>query len=171
MAVHDVDWQWTQHEKGLKFQGDCGTEMVIADAWLKSWGIATIPEWAYTLFTQNNMAKLSHSFIIYYQPTTRTWNAYYKQISEEMIGSIVEMGGNASQPFDMFICRPPVIQQGYLHEESFNSRTIDDVYYASYWHFEGNMYYQIELTPWIKLEQMLSIGIPTDTMKQWLLYS
>jgi hypothetical protein len=79
-------------------------------------------------------------------------------------------GGTMAQPFNMFICRPPVIQQEYLHEDSYNSRTINGTYYAGYWHFEGNMYYQIEVTPWIKLNQMLSNGIPTDTMKQWLLY-
>jgi hypothetical protein len=169
MAVHDVDWQWAQHEKGLKFQGDCGTEMTIVDAWLKSWGIATVSEWAYTLFTQHNMEKLSHSFIIYYEPATRTWTAYYKQITEEFQPAIAEIGGNTSQPFDMFICRPPVIQQGYLHEETFSSRTINGIYYASYWHFEGNMYYQIELAPWMKLEKILANGIPTDTMKQLLL--
>jgi hypothetical protein len=169
LAVHDVDWQWTQHEKGLKFQGDCGTEMTIADAWLKSWGISTVSEWTYTLFTQHNMEKLSHSFIIYYEPITKTWTTYYKQLTEDVAGAIVEMGGNTSQPFDMFICRPPVIQQNYLYEEAFSSRTINGVYYASYWHYEGNMYYQIELTPWIKLEALLANGIPTDTMKQLLL--
>jgi len=171
MAVEDVDWQWAQHEKGFRFQGDCGTEMDIAGAWLKSWGIATVSEWTYTLFTQNKMEKLSHSFIIYYEPISKTWKAYPEQLSENVGDWIERMGGaQSSQPFDMFICRPPVNQLGYLHEETFDSRTVNGVFYASYWHFEGNMYYQIELTPWAKLEQMLSNGIPTSTMKQWLLY-
>jgi hypothetical protein len=172
MAVHDVDWQWAQHNKGLKFQGDCGTEMTIADAWLKSWGVATVSEWAYTLFTQYGMEKQSHSFIIYYEPTNRVWKAYWKQISDGgMPNWIAHMGGNTSQPYDMFICRPPVIQQRYLREKYFESRTINGVFYPSYWHFQGNMYYQIELTPWAQLQDMLSKGIPTDTMKEWLFYT
>jgi len=170
MAVEDVNWQWAQHEKGSRFQGDCGTEMDIAGAWLKSWGIATVSEWTYTLFTQNNMKKFSHSFIIYYDPLSRTWKAYWRQLSDQMSYWTMQDGGTMAQPFNMFICRPPVIQQEYLHEDSYNSRTINGTYYAGYWHFEGNMYYQIEVTPWIKLNQMLSNGIPTDTMKQWLLY-
>ena len=170
MAVEDVNWQWAQHEKGSRFQGDCGTEMDIAGAWLKSWGIATVSEWTYTLFTQNNMKKFSHSFIIYYEPLSKTWKAYWKQLSDQVSYWTLQDGGTMDQPFNMFICRPPVIQQGYLREDSFNSRTINGTYYAGYWHFEGNMYYQIEVTPWIKLDQMLSNGIPTGTMKQWLLY-
>jgi hypothetical protein len=171
LAVHDVDWQWTQHEKGLRFQGDCGTEMTIADAWLKSWGIATLSEWAYTLFTQHNLQKLSHSFIIYYEPISRTWKAYRNQISDGgMPNWIAGMGGNTTQPFDMFICRPPVIQQHYLREKYFESRTIGGVIYNGYWHFQGNMYYQLEQTPWTQLEDMLSKGIPTATMKEWLFY-
>ena len=171
MAVVDVDWQWAQHEKELKFQGDCGTEMTTADAWLKSWGIATLSEWAYTLFTQYDMKKLSHGFIIYYEPTSETWTAYWKQISNLMPGAITGMGGNMTQPFDMFICRPPVIQQHYLREKYFESRTVGGVLYNGYWHFEGNMYYQFEQTPWTQLEDMLSKGIPTVTMKEWLFYT
>jgi hypothetical protein len=133
MALHDVDWQWARYEGGLKFEGDCGTEMTIADAWLKSWGIATISEWAYTLFTQYNMLKQSHSFVIYYEPVKKVWRAYSKQISVGMPAWIADLGGNVSQPYDMFICRPPVIQPGYLGEDYFKSRTINGVYYASYW--------------------------------------
>jgi len=170
MAVHDVDWQWARNERGLRFEGDCGTEMTIADAWLKSWGIATISEWAYNLFTQHNMLKHSHSFVIYYEPVNKVWKAYWEQISVGMPAWIADRGGNVSQRFDMFICRPPVIQRGYLREDHFESRTINGIYYASYWHYEGNMYYEIELTPWSQLEEMLSKGIPTSTMKEWLLY-
>lgn len=171
MAVHDVDWQWAQYKKGLKFQGDCGTEMTIVDAWLKSCGISTVCEWTYTLFVNRDMEKFSHSFIIYYEPTSRTWKSYSKQLSQQMSYWTLKIGGTLSQPFDMFICRPPVIQQRYLKEISFQSRTINGTFYASYWHFQGNMYYLIELTPWAKLQDMLSQGIPTATMKQWLFYT
>jgi hypothetical protein len=53
-----------------------------------------------------------------------------------------EMGNH--RRFDLFICRPPVMQPRYLEFKWFNERTIDGTTYVGYWHCTGNVFHEIE---------------------------
>ena len=164
LAAHDIDWQYRQYIEGKKFQGDCGTEMSVMDAWLKSLGIGTLNEWTYAFILARG-EKLNHSFIIYFDPANRTWRAYGEQF-RSMLNAWQPRGGNEDTLFDFFVDRPPANLRGYLKEDYSPSRIVDGKQYKMY--SAGNMYYQLELVPFRQIREMLSKGIPTLTMKQWL---
>jgi len=153
-GIHNVDWQFRYYLQSSKGIGVCGDEADLVDAFCKSWGIASTfvmrkPAEGTADYRMNN----SHMYITYFDPSNRSWRAYYKQ------ASMAYMAVN----YTLYVFRPPVIQQRYLHY--WKEPSID-----MYWY--GNMFY-IADTPYLgeKISTMLQNGVPTSQMKRWLLYS
>lgn len=75
--VQNTDWQYYQRfKKGLPAVGSCVAETAFVDAWLKSMGIAASSIGRYPL----NGGYTGHNHSIYYNPVSKVWKAYSKQV-------------------------------------------------------------------------------------------
>lgn len=154
VSIHNVDWQFQYYLRTGKGIGTCGDEADLMDGFCKAWGIATTFVWRRpSQGTRDYRISNSHMYAVYYNPRTRSWQAYRKQAQAI----------NLKENYTLYIFRPPVLQQKYLH--SWDDPSIKTVWYA-------NMYY-IAGTPYSgqKIASMFTDGLPTSQMKQWLLYS
>lgn len=149
--IYNVDYYFRYYIETGKGRGDCGDETAFIDAWLKSWGIAS------NFVVHQRIIEgrfYGHAHIIYYEPASKTWKAYYQQASPRMYYNEPEL------IFYVFFFRPPVIQQGYfLRTEIKDSRMgIGGRVFMKQYSVEsfGNAFHA---------------GLPTAEMKRWLLYS
>jgi len=151
----DIDWQFGRYLRGLPPRGDCGTEAAWTDAWAKSMGIPTALHWMYKIDEPvSSSSWYSHSYAIYFDPRTRQWTAWKRQIVDFVpLDTSIEVR--------YFVYRPPVQQRGYLHYKL----QLDPTFAL----FEQSAFaIHISLRD---TQSMLLEGIPTSQMKQWLFYS
>lgn len=126
--------------KGL---GVCGDEASLVESLSKSWGISTLRlTRTYATDTGN------HDHVVYYEPVTRTWKCYEKQLRH-----------GKSEKWNVYIFKPPVIQRNYFkyHLESQQS-----------WMKMLNLYYTMQRSPGDRVAELFVKGIPTSQIKKWL---
>jgi hypothetical protein len=130
--------------KGL---GVCGDEASLIESLSKSWGISTIR------LTRTYGAKgaSNHDHIVYYDPATRTWKCYEKQLNIGRTGT-----------WNVYLFTPPVIQHNYFVYHSDSQQT---------WMKMANVYYTMQGLAGESTADLFLKGVPTAEMKQWLLYS
>jgi len=155
---------FTRNGKGI---GVCEDAMALLDALCKSWGIATIPKMAYWNINRPNDSRLygGHTHILYFDSSKGVWTGYGEQL---LMG---ERNGIADEntPVDVYVLRLPVIQQNYLGKKSNSSMAV--VQSAYKWSEVNNAYFAIYDTTLRKTYELFSKGVPSEQMKQWLLYT
>lgn len=125
--------------KGL---GVCGDEASLVESLSKSWGISTLRlTRTYSTDTGN------HDHVFYYEPVTRTWKCYEKQLR-----------AGKSEKWNVYIFRPPVIQRNYFKYRHERYRS---------WMKMFNLYYTMEGSPGDQLADLFVKGIPTSQVKKW----
>jgi len=136
----NLEFEYLQENgKGI---GVCDDEMTLVDALLKSWGIAS----GAMVRTYSS----NHTHIFYYEPRSKTWKCYIRQISI----------GTASS-CNIYLFEPPIIQHNY---------------YISYqdsnqWFMKMlNMYHKIVGASGPEIKDLFITGVPTSKMKQWVFY-
>jgi len=130
--------------KGL---GVCGDEASLVESLLKSWGISAI-RLTRTFGTKDGS---NHDHVIYYDPATRTWTGYYKQLSVGRSGT-----------WNVYLFKPPVITRNFYISHSDSQQS---------WMKMTNLYYAMPSSPGEQVATLFLNGVPTSQMKQWLLYS
>jgi hypothetical protein len=143
-----------QHGKGI---GVCEDSMVLRDAFLKSWGVATLPFSVY--FPGSGDTQPLH-----YDPSMRTWKLYDRRLMDPMPNyDLVRF-----RRYDLYIFRPPVVQPGYFGEiEGNQAAEVDPIRRGE---VNRSFYPIFNISP-ERLREILLGGVPTSQMKQWLLYS
>jgi hypothetical protein len=135
--------------------GGCNDEA----SWVNTWGIA-IGIATYPLQLLRIDLLTSHNFLIYYSPQTSSWTSYNKQLDfwwapmdDKMIFSIF---------------RPPISLSGYPgYIRHWEDPLYDDSIYV-----DNKSYSLIERGIEIKsIKEMISLGILSTQIKQWLFYS
>lgn len=130
--------------KGL---GVCGDEASLIESLSKSWGISTIR----LTRTYATKGASNHDHIVYYDPPTRTWKCYEKQLDIGRSGT-----------WNVYLFTPPVIQHNYFVYRSDTQQT---------WIRMPNVYYAMQGLAAESAADFFLKGVPTAEMKQWLLYS
>jgi len=151
-AYRDVDWQFNRYLSGLKFLGAYSTEMALVDAWLKSIGISTIPQWA----RSKELPLHSHAFNFYYDSSSMSYKACRIHFYQ-----VLQFGNN--RVYDWHIYLPPVNQRGYLWNKLEETDGIEIFY--------GNYLYAFRNTTVGIMKERLTNGIPSSEMKTYILYS
>jgi hypothetical protein len=143
-----------QHGNGI---GVCEDSMVLRDAFLKSWGIATLPFSVY-------FPKSGDTQAIHYDPSGRIWKLYDRRLMDQLTSyDLVRFS-----KYDLYIFRPPVIQPGYFDRiQDSKAAEVDPIRRGEV----NNSFYPIFNISPEKLREMLVGGVQTSQMKQWLLYS
>ena len=106
---------------------------------------------------------MNHPFAVYYEPNGKLWKAWPLQAQESHKARLL------NETVDYLVFRPPVSQEGYVPEIRYNVEGPE---------FDLSIYvfgrpYQIfkKGTTVGNMAPILSKGLPTYQMKQWLLYS
>lgn len=143
-----------QHGTGI---GVCEDSMVLRDAFLKSWGIATLPFSVY--FPQSGDTQLLH-----YDPSGMIWKLYDRRLmSQSPYYDLVRFS-----EYDLYIFRPPVVQPGYFSAlQADKAAEIDPIRRGEV----NNSFHSILDISSRKLYEILVDGVETSQMRQWLLYS
>jgi len=126
--------------------GDCGDETTIVSALLSSIGIPSMP-----VAMQAKNVSLSHYWAMYYEPETGTWKSFPRHLDCFIDRPFV---------FHFYVYRPPARHSGFLDYDWYGAGE------ERYW--DGGMVYRQELLPG-QVKQMLSDGIPTLQIKDWML--
>jgi hypothetical protein len=143
-----------QHGNGI---GVCEDSMVLRDAFLKSWGIATLPFSVY-------FPKSGDTQAIHYDPSGRIWKLYDRRLMDQLTSyDLVRFS-----KYDLYIFRSPVLQPGYFDRiQDSKAAEVDPIRRGEV----NNSFYPIfDISP-EKLHEILVGGVQTSQMKQWLLYS
>lgn len=142
-------------EHGYAF-GDCGDETTLVDALAKSVGVATDPV-SYGVWYQNSMIR--HVWTMYYDPTSRSWKSYRRQASIDAYPSSLDDRTDLKALF--FVNKPPVSQPGYLRNTDYTELS----------RYSGRTVFRTDEYTIQELCLLLSRGVDSPTVKQWLLYT
>jgi len=143
-----------QHGNGI---GVCEDSMVLRDAFLKSWGIVTLPFSVY-------FPKSGDTQAIHYDPSGSIWKLYDRRLMDQLTSyDLVRFS-----KYDLYIFRPPVLQPGYFDRiQDSKAAELDPIRRGEV----NNSFYPIfDISP-EKLHEILVGGVQTSQMKLWLLYS
>lgn len=130
-----------------KALGVCGDEASVIESLSKSWGISTIR----LTRTYGTKGGSNHDHIVYYDPATRTWKCYEKQLDIGRSGT-----------WNVYLFTPPVLQHNYFVYRSDSQQT---------WERMANVYYTMQGLAGESTADLFLKGVPTAEVKQWLLYS
>jgi len=133
----------------------------LIDAFAKSLGISSTCVWQ--LLSENIYRPMNHPFAIYYEPIERSWKVWPLQARES------HRARQLNESVDYYVFSPPVSQAGYVPDikHKIEGPRFDLSIYVlgrPYHLFKKNTTVS-EMTP------ILTAGLPTSQMKQWLLYS
>jgi len=134
--------------------GVCEDQMTLVSAFLKSWGIATLPQLSYWI--EGNWYN-GHTYTMYYDASSKTWKVYSAQI--EIVYSLVH---------DAYIFIPPILQNQWIPDGSipkeaavpypYQTGEVNTRMFAPMYNITGAYLNQYEP------------GVATAQMKQWILY-
>jgi len=149
--IYNVDFYFRHFIETGRGLGDCGDESAFVDAWVKSLGTAS----NFVIHQKVLDGKYyGHAHIIYYEPLSKVWKAYHKQLSDSMYYGYSEL------EFWVFIFKPPVLQPKYFLWTQIEDSRVGRggrVFVAQY---------SVQ-----SFRTAFQEGFPTPQMKQWLLYS
>jgi hypothetical protein len=134
--------------------GVCEDQMTLVSAFLKSWGIATLPQLSY--WVEGNWYN-GHTYTMYYDASSKTWKVYSGQI--DIAYPLVQ---------DAYIFIPPILQNQWIPDGSISKEAAVPYPYQS-GEVNTRMFvpmYNINGTYLTQYEQ----GVATAQMKQWILY-
>lgn len=141
----DLEFKYyLQNDKGI---GRCSDEMGFLNAFLKSRGISTTALWGDLM--KDGEKIIGHTHVIYLNPETLRWHAYKGQLEI-----------NVNMKFNSFFMTVPKITLRGL--KSSNEGEARRFVFSKY------------ILPYINpanIKSMFLSGVPTSTMKQWLLYT
>ncbi|MCJ7505485.1 hypothetical protein MUP05_03310 [Candidatus Bathyarchaeota archaeon] len=163
-TIGNVDWQYDFFVRTGNFQGQCTDESQWIDAWAKSWGIATNTVWRGAIDSsgQTFPQDPQHFHPVFFDPASRSWKASAVQLGVEE-----KEAGTRPLVFAMF--RPPVNQQRYFKNIG---RTPFHPNLNWLYGLNSNMFYWYpQMTTLKEISAVLTAGLSTSEMKQWLLYS
>ena len=149
--LNNANFEFEFFLKNGKGYGVCGDWAAFLDAWAKSWGIATtVQGWLFKGFN------CGHGYVTFYDPSSKRWRAYEGQLN--IIDENANMTLESEVGYQLF--KPPVNQIGYLKLNRLNKNpgAISGSHYEKMWTING-------------IKQAFLQGVPTTTIKQWLLYS
>jgi hypothetical protein len=153
--INNVNWQLDYFMKNDQGIGGCTDEAALVDGFAKSWGIATTAHFRMNKLsgTTRRTEFTAHTYVTYFDPQTRLWKAYSKQL-------LIDKGWMPEDSTSFLgVLKPPVKQPGYIRNKN------EDVF------FVANIFYMIRNTSLDEIANTWTIGVQTSEMKQWLLYS
>lgn len=135
--------------------GVCEDEMTLVSAFLKSWGIATLPQLGY--WKEGNWYN-GHTYTMYFDPASRSWKCYALQIG------IVYFDAR-----DGYIFLPPIIQNTYIPRDRDPPKFAAVPYpYQSGEVNKGMLYPLLNITG-SNLSSFIR-GVDSKQIKQWVIY-
>jgi hypothetical protein len=140
--------RYVRTDRGL---GDCGDETYFMEAWCKCLGIAT-DFVVHQIIVEGKYR--GHAHMIYYEPVTKGWKAYARQLDDRMYGN------NPDLQFYVFLFRIPVKLASYFSWSSIKEARMG----------MSGAFYVARYTS-VDFRRVYQDGCPTSQMKQWLLYS
>lgn len=153
--MNNANFNFQYYLKNGKAIGVCEDEMTLVSAFLKSWGIATLPMSSY--WPEENWYN-GHTYTMYYDVTSKTWRVFPYQI-----------GISFYVLRDAYIFIPPVLQNQFVPAGQiipreaavsfpFQSREVNTKMFAPMYNITGTYL------------NMYASGVYTAQMKQWVLY-
>lgn len=142
--MNNANLEFDHFLKTGKGIGVCDDEMTIVDAFLKSVGI---PSGA-MVRTYGTKDGSNHTHVFYYEPSSKTWKSYGKQLS---IG--------LSPNWNVYLFKVPVIQHNYYKYHRDNQQRYMKML---------DLYHKILRSPGYEIKEMFLVGVPTSQMKEWL---
>ena len=152
--IDNVNWQFDYFMENDQGIGGCTDEAALVDGFAKSWGIATTAHFRMNKLsgTTRRTEFTAHTYVTYFDPQTRLWKAYSKQL-------LIDKGWMPEDSTSFLgVLRPPVKQPGYIRSKN------EDVF------FVANIFHMIRNTSLDEIANTWTIGVQTQEMKQWLLY-
>jgi hypothetical protein len=153
--INNVNWQFDYFMENDQGIGGCTDEAALVDGFAKSWGIATTAHFRMNKLsgTTRRTEFTAHTYVTYFDPQTRLWKAYSKQL-------LIDKGWMPEDSTSFLgVLNPPVKQPGYIRSKN------EDVF------FVANIFHMIRNTSLDEIANTWTIGVQTQEMKQWLLYS
>jgi hypothetical protein len=135
--------------------GVCDDQMTLVSAFLKSWGIATLPQLSY--WFQGNWYN-GHSYTMYYDPSSATWKVNPHQI--DVVYGFVR---------DAYVFIPPILQNQWIPVDSIPKEAVVPYPYQT-GELNTRMYAPMYNTTGLHLTEFIQ-GVPTAEIKQWILYN
>lgn len=134
--------------------GDCGDETTLVDALAISSGIATN---AISIMISSEEQTYRHFYNLYFDPRTSRWKAYKGHLGRTMYP--LRFWNRRDIPIHIYVHKPPVDQRRYLEDTDYTKPL-----------YTGKTVYRNDGYTVHTLQDALTSGIPTDTVKRWLLY-
>jgi hypothetical protein len=149
VGFRNMNWLFQYYLQTGRGIGGCIDEAPFIRTLLLSWGIS-----ANNVDIENK--EVGHTYAIYFDSTAREWKAYEGQL----------LGGagtraSFSLSTDFYVFKPPVQQPGYFSVASYGPTG------APYFRVSD---YIIKGTSLAAIAELLSHGLTSSEMKQWLLY-
>jgi hypothetical protein len=129
-----------EHGKGI---GVCGDETTFMEALCKSFGIST-------LRLTRTWDESNHEHIIYYEPVSKVWKAYPKQITI----------GEGTQ--NVYIFKPPIIFHNFFRYEMDNKKGGEGLRMLNLYHK------MLEMSENQVIKMFATEGVQTSTIKTWI---
>ena len=149
VGFRNMNWLFQYYLQTGRGIGGCIDEAPFMRTWLLSWGIS-----ANNVDIENK--EVGHTYAIYFDPAANSWKAYYGQLTS---------GAGAQASFslatDFYVFRPPVQQRGYFIVAGYGPTG------APYFRVSDHI---IKGTTLATIMEILSRGVSSSEMKQWLLY-
>jgi len=150
--IHDMNWMLEHYLQTGKGIGQCSVEASWINTLAKSAGYSsTIIS---IQFRDADGKFYGHSHVVFFEPATRSWMAYERQLEADVFTfSDIPQG-----PVNMYVFRPPVHQQGYL--EQWDQGRL----------WNGNSVY-LQAVDLNNIVREFTEGVPAPDMSRWLLYT
>jgi hypothetical protein len=157
----NLDFQFNYFSQTGKGYGVSVDQANLVNTFAKSFGISTVVVWE--LLSENIYRPMNHPFAVYYKPGWKAWKAWPLQAQESHNARLL------NETVDYLVFRPPVSQGGYVPEIKYN---IEGPRFDLSIYVQGRPYDVFEkATSVSNMVPILTKGLPTSQMKQWLLYS
>jgi hypothetical protein len=150
VGFRNMNWLFQYYLQTGRGIGGCIDEAPFIRTWLLSWGIS-----ANNVDIENK--EVGHTYAIYFDPAANSSKAYPGQL-------ISGAGTKASFSLatDFYVFKPPVQQHGYFNVAGYGPSG------APYFRVSDHI---IKGTTLATIMEVLSSGVSSSEMKQWLLYS
>jgi len=150
VGFRNMNWLFQYYLQTGRGIGSCVDEAPFIRTWLLSWGIP-----ANNVDIENK--EVGHTYAIYFDAIAGSWRAY----SGQLIGGAGTQA-SFSLSTDFYVFKPPVQQRGYFSVSGYGPTG------APYFDVSD---YTVKGTTLDTIMKMLSAGVGSLEMKQWLLYS
>lgn len=152
--MNNANFNFQYYLKHGKAIGVCEDEMTLVSAFLKSWGIATLPQLSY--WAEGNWYT-GHTYTMYYDASSGTWKVNPQQL--DIVYDRVR---------DAYIFIPPILQNQWIPDGSIPEAAAVPYPYQT-GELNTRMFVPMYNITGYYLDEYVQ-GVATAQMKQWILY-